>query len=415
MDDVRRFGPLIRSATEIYEAFNGVWRLCSLYSNHLAPSRDISRKFASMARVKHFLSSGYWWDTPSKTWVQAGEGVLAVLQTDRTVQRHLGWVSPTVVVPGKVDPKPLRKNPAIEWHQSVAYKHWSAGNGIAPQLQSLWRSGRSLSVQSGDTVTVSNWVTAKDLEGRTIFGRIYELLTADKTAFVTIEQFICGQQVHRDFSWPVLRRPNGSEIVEGVQSFLVLPSASVQFVMSVQHDCRMGHCKPAVIGKERQEREDTNRDRHLIKHTDDDHFVINMGALHNFTKLYHVLAPELTQLKPLFPERTEFHKRVAQRARAERDYRRKKTAAKRCQNAEAKKREAKEADQAAREAEQAASEGRDLVDDASDSDASERGEDDGPEVEDEPRPEHNRDTDIVMHDDGEQQPVQLAGRKRKRA
>ncbi|KAJ7931879.1 hypothetical protein B0H13DRAFT_1508910, partial [Mycena leptocephala] len=61
-DDVRRFGPLIRGATDIYESYNGVFRLCSIFSNRLAPSRDISTKFASMDRVKHFLSGGYWWD-----------------------------------------------------------------------------------------------------------------------------------------------------------------------------------------------------------------------------------------------------------------------------------------------------------------------------------------------------------------
>jgi hypothetical protein len=79
------------------------------------------------------------------------------------------------------------------------------------------------------------------------------MLTAEKVAFVTLERFMCSQQLHRDFSWPVLRRPNGSEIVNGVQSFLVLPSTSIQFVISVQHDCRIGHCQPAVVGKERQD------------------------------------------------------------------------------------------------------------------------------------------------------------------
>ncbi|KAJ7310801.1 hypothetical protein DFH08DRAFT_642821, partial [Mycena albidolilacea] len=52
------FGPAIRFATEIYEAYNGVFRLCSIYSNRLAPSRDISQKFASMSWVKHILSGG---------------------------------------------------------------------------------------------------------------------------------------------------------------------------------------------------------------------------------------------------------------------------------------------------------------------------------------------------------------------
>ncbi|KAJ7170371.1 hypothetical protein C8R43DRAFT_837180, partial [Mycena crocata] len=90
-DDARRFGPLIRSSTEIYEAYNGVFRLCSVYSNHLAPSHDICRKFTSMSRVKHLLSGGHWQDSLSKRWIQAGSAVQNLLQEDRVLQRHLGW------------------------------------------------------------------------------------------------------------------------------------------------------------------------------------------------------------------------------------------------------------------------------------------------------------------------------------
>ncbi|KAJ7882391.1 hypothetical protein B0H14DRAFT_2565379 [Mycena olivaceomarginata] len=293
----------------------------------------------------------------------------------RPSRPNLGWVSPTNVIPGKVEAKPLKKNPAVTWQQSAAFKHWTAENGIAPQLESLWRFGRSLSAQSGDSVAIKNWVVAKDLKGQTIFGRIHEMLTAEKVAFVTLERFMCSQQLHRDFSWPVLRRPNGSGIVKSVQSFLVLPSTSIQFVISVQHDCRIGHCQPAVVGKERQEREDTSRDKSLIKHTDDDHFLINMGALHNFTKLC----------------------RVAQRAKLGRDARRKKTAAKRRQNAEAKRQEAEDAERVAEEAEQAARDRRNLEDDAdeSDPDNGKKEDSDGPESEDEPERE-----DAEMEDGG---------------
>ncbi|KAJ6600735.1 hypothetical protein B0H10DRAFT_2083083 [Mycena sp. CBHHK59/15] len=297
MEDIRCFGPLIRSSTEIYVAFNAVFRQCS-------------------------------------TWGQAGEAVLAVLRTDRGVQRHLGWVSPTVSVPGKVEPKPLRKNPAIEWQQSAAFEKWSM-----------------------------------KMEGHTIFGRIHELLTAEKAAFVTLEQFICSEQLNRHFGWPVLRRPNGPEIVEGVQSFLILPSTCIPFIISVKHDCRMGNCQPAVID---------NRHKSLIKHTDDDHFIINMGALHNFSKLCRVLPRTLTRLKPLFPDRKDFHAKVRQKARVGRDARRKKTAATRRLNAEAKKKEVQEAERAAREAKEAEKEGRDVEDDGDESgDDSNREEEDG--------------------------------------
>jgi hypothetical protein len=87
--DIRRFGPGIRFATEIYEAFNGVFRLCSVYSNRLAPSRNIFRKFASMSRVKHILSGSYWREHTSERWIQAGGAVQKVLQNDPVFQRHL--------------------------------------------------------------------------------------------------------------------------------------------------------------------------------------------------------------------------------------------------------------------------------------------------------------------------------------
>jgi hypothetical protein len=73
-------------------------------------------------------------------------------------------------------------------------------------------------------------------------------------SFATLEQFICTDQLHLEFCWPVLRRPNGAEITAGQgQSHLVLETKTIQFICSVQHDCRMGNCKPGISRKEHQE------------------------------------------------------------------------------------------------------------------------------------------------------------------
>ncbi|KAJ3858854.1 hypothetical protein EV359DRAFT_51709, partial [Lentinula novae-zelandiae] len=58
--DIRRFGPIIRNSTEGFECFNAVFRLCSVYSNGQAPSRDIAQKFSGMDRMKHILSVSDW-------------------------------------------------------------------------------------------------------------------------------------------------------------------------------------------------------------------------------------------------------------------------------------------------------------------------------------------------------------------
>lgn len=96
VEDAVRFGPLIRNATEVFEGFNGVFRLCSILSNHQAPSHDIAGKFASMDRLKHILSGGYW--KQDGHWICAGTMVRNVLKTMPIVQRHLGWAPPRILL-----------------------------------------------------------------------------------------------------------------------------------------------------------------------------------------------------------------------------------------------------------------------------------------------------------------------------
>jgi hypothetical protein len=95
IEDIRRHGPAIRFSTEVFECFNAIFRLCSVLSNHQAPSRDIAHKFASMDRVKHILSGGYW--KQNDEWVQAGENVRSLLCSEPFLQRHLGWAPPKAV------------------------------------------------------------------------------------------------------------------------------------------------------------------------------------------------------------------------------------------------------------------------------------------------------------------------------
>lgn len=59
-DDILRFGPLVGCATEIYECFNAVFRMCSIFSNHLAPSHDIAVQLAAQEAMKYRLMGGYW-------------------------------------------------------------------------------------------------------------------------------------------------------------------------------------------------------------------------------------------------------------------------------------------------------------------------------------------------------------------
>jgi serine phosphatase RsbU (regulator of sigma subunit) len=112
--------------------------------------------------------------------------------------------------------------------------------------------------------------------------------------------------------------------------------------------------------REVQEREATEREVSLVKHTDDDHFVLNLAAFHNFTSICCELPRSFMELKLLILDRVAFHKQVALKAQRTRNTQRAQTAARWGQGAGAKRREAAEAGEAARQAELALGRGDEI-------------------------------------------------------
>lgn len=98
VEDIRRFGPAILFSTEVFECYNSVFRMCSVLSNHQAPSRDIALKFAEMGCFKHIVSGGYW--KMNGKWIQASHNVRYFFQSNMRLQGLLGWVAPDAVKPG---------------------------------------------------------------------------------------------------------------------------------------------------------------------------------------------------------------------------------------------------------------------------------------------------------------------------
>ncbi|KAF7292619.1 hypothetical protein MIND_01159800 [Mycena indigotica] len=297
-NEVRRFGPPVRYLTETQESYNAVFRMCSVFGNNQAPSRDIATKFASMNAVKHILSGGFWRSKESGRWVQSGQQTRQILQEDTAFQRHLGWAPPSVVKPGFVPLLGAQVHPAIQWCQSEAQKHWVTEGGAA------------------STGVVPSW-TAR----AAVLGRVVEIIAAGDVSLVTLERFICTNLRHPHFDWPVIRRP----------------------------DCERGKCKPSAAGKKRQEREITTHDIRLIKHTDDENFVLNLGCIHNFVEVTRMLPSHAYELRYLQSDRQTFHTAVAEMAQSTRMAARKKTAEKRAATAKSKKASAEEAARVAAE------------------------------------------------------------------
>lgn len=99
IDDIRRHGPAILYSTEVFECWNAVFRMCSILSNHSAPSRDITETLAGMERFKHQASGG-WWKGANGEYVQAGRKIRTFFRDNRQLQRRLGWVHPDTLRKG---------------------------------------------------------------------------------------------------------------------------------------------------------------------------------------------------------------------------------------------------------------------------------------------------------------------------
>ncbi|KAF7294511.1 hypothetical protein MKEN_01443800 [Mycena kentingensis (nom. inval.)] len=355
-DDIRRLGPAIGFATETHEAHNSVVRACNVNGNNQAPSRDIATKIAGMNNVKHVLCGGWWESAASRgrrekdtnaprEWLQPGDAVTRILRDDPVFQRHLGWVSHSQPVAGVVRFQSTARNPPIPWANTSTSKYWTGPN--EPPQTTIWRPALSVTTKTGDVVKVRSWVFVKE-DTNWVLGRVAEIVSCTGRVLVLLQRFVHTKQRHPDFDWPVVRPPAGQEITEeNLTSFLVVSGALLEFECSVQHDCRRGHCKPAVAGKEQQEREDTTRDISLIKHTDDDHFILNMGSLHNFVQLTRALPPELSKLSYHQTDRLTFHAEMAGKAKTARSSARARAAEKRKATAARRKAEAaKAADEA---------------------------------------------------------------------
>lgn len=158
IENIRRRGPAVRFSTEIFECFNAIFRMCSVLSNHQAPSRDIALKFADLGRVKHILSGGVW-EQDSK-WVTAGKDVCSLLRKTPILQQHLGWAPRPVWTPGLVKRAARNKRmvrPASETTVNNARNPFN----LTIDLSSKLMSGVSLSTESGDSCKIGSWIIVR--------------------------------------------------------------------------------------------------------------------------------------------------------------------------------------------------------------------------------------------------------------
>ncbi|KAJ7460141.1 hypothetical protein FB451DRAFT_1500376 [Mycena latifolia] len=312
-DDVVQFGPLVGAITEGFESFNGVFRYCSILSNHLAPSRDIAIQLADQEGLKHRLTGG-WWATTDGKWEQAGPGVRHFLAEHPVLQKLVGWTERNVVNHGEIKLMALKRGE--KERQNFPLKSTNAARALNYGLypaNSMWRKCIHVISKSLDECLVGSWVFAATNEEppATKSGRISDILvnSTSSEVLIVLELFRVLSSRDEVYGMPVLVRRD-SEV-----TFSIVPAKSIQFKFNVQHDCFSAKCDASGVRLRMQERVESDQIENHIVHKSLDRFFINSHAFHNAHLLREALPRELLAPIPLFTDRQAKHHELAAQLR----------------------------------------------------------------------------------------------------
>ncbi|KAJ7169264.1 hypothetical protein C8R43DRAFT_1155871 [Mycena crocata] len=314
-DDVVEFGPLIGVMTEIFECFNAIFRYCSILSNHLAPSRDITVQLADQEGLKHRLTGGLWPQVNSDEWVKAGPGVREFMAKHPLLQKLLGWTENKVLVHGAVKLVPLARGQKERVKHTLQNTNASlASNFPLYDAQSRWKKCRLVNSESLDECFIGSWVFAESAtdSNTTITGRISEIWQGENSSvLVVLEKFQILSSRDKVFGMPVLVR---SETI-----YTILPAKNLKFKFNVQHDCCSAKCEATGERLRMQERVESDKVEYYIVHKPLDRYIINTHAFHNAHLLRATLPRDLIAPIPIFEDRKSKHYELAIELRATRD------------------------------------------------------------------------------------------------
>ncbi|KAJ6564270.1 hypothetical protein B0H19DRAFT_941769 [Mycena capillaripes] len=291
--DIRRRGPVVRFSTEVFECFNAIFRLCSVLSNHQAPSRDIAAKFADLDRVKHILSGGYWFEESESAWVNAGKDVRRILRNTPIIQRHLGWAPPPFWTPGLIKAVAQKKQSKLA---ALTLEEAMLTGAINPMSVAIdpsasWTNGVNVAARTGDCCTLGSWAVFR-VNNLPMIARISKilLLKGSKSAqrILVVNKYDVGEALHPHYHMPVL-------LPDGAANRVIVASDSIQFAFNVQHDCRACGCDASGVTRQMQERQESETIIHSIVHKDDARFIINTHGFHNAGLLRKYLPVALTK------------------------------------------------------------------------------------------------------------------------
>ncbi|KAJ6473049.1 hypothetical protein C8R45DRAFT_1054844 [Mycena sanguinolenta] len=302
---VRRFGPAILFQTEIFECWNSVFRLCSVLSNHQAPSLDIAITLADMERFKHQVSGG-WWKPEGCDWTRAGHKIRSFLVGNKQLQRRLGRTAQNVFKPGTVKALSKAKRHVGTW-KAVLDMHWKDCQIEPGTVGTVWIDCKYAVARSEDLCLPGSWVFFTNTRGEATAGRVAKILVPDASnspanAIVLVYKFLVSDTRDDRLDMPVLMAMN--------QAVLIKPE-DLLFKFNAQHDCRRFSCHLVESAGPRQERSQSKLTQKIISHSNESRFLINMHALHNAHLIRETLLRHLTAPGQLFSDRYAKHSEFA--------------------------------------------------------------------------------------------------------
>ncbi|KAJ3829433.1 hypothetical protein F5880DRAFT_396644 [Lentinula raphanica] len=309
---IRRFGPAMLFATEVFESYNAIIRAKSIHSNRLAPSRDIALAFAKQNRIRHMLSGGLFLDRTrvvsnkqadedfnniqlpqqarvtqvqqyfrlgafnNEDWACVGKSVIEVASWSKeSVGKYLGIFDAPKPSPGLVTLDP-----------AAAEQHWfnTRSGRLVPDTdlftgseksQGKFRQGKDVILVNGDRCMPRSYAACADqtllpfaCDAISIV-RVHEILRIKQPGplladSILVEAMIVGTEpsVH------------GMPRLTYSGKFFVVRPTVLQCTVNVQHNCNQNNCQVEQVRAVLQERERTGEVRGAIVHRGDMHDVV---------------------------------------------------------------------------------------------------------------------------------------------
>ncbi|KAJ4497667.1 hypothetical protein C8R41DRAFT_894578 [Lentinula lateritia] len=287
-DHIRRFGPAMLFATEVFESYNAVIRAKSIHSNRLAPSRDIAWAFARQNRIRHMLSRGVFLDHADKKfedttllqkeritqvqqyfrngsfaqnhWVQVGKSASDVVSWSDNIKKYLG----TFVQ----DPSSLLQ----KWGntQTGRLVPETPLYTVHEKTYCTFHRAKTLRAANSDKCLPLGFVACSDPKLHTFAERgisvvrLHEALGCKRDAF-PIQNIDCvlvqGMKVSKEAS------SHGMPRLSASGEYFAVPPSSIQCSLNVQHDCTRNCCKIDGKIRVRQEQQKTMEVKDTVIHT----------------------------------------------------------------------------------------------------------------------------------------------------